>query len=57
VSTGEKNMARRRRDITGPMFRRLGSKGVRFMDGLRRWCAPRAFDDDISMLALETPDP
>jgi sigma-B regulation protein RsbU (phosphoserine phosphatase) len=29
----------------------------RSMDGLRRWCAPRAFDDDISMLALEIPDP
>ena len=30
---------------------------ARCMDGLRRWCAPTAFDDDVSLLALEIPDP
>jgi sigma-B regulation protein RsbU (phosphoserine phosphatase) len=28
----------------------------RFMDSVRRWCASKAFDDDISLLALEIPD-
>ena len=30
---------------------------ARCMDGLRRWCAPTAFDDDVSLLALEIPAP
>ncbi len=30
---------------------------ARCMDDLRRWCTPAAFEDDISLLALEIPDP
>ena len=30
---------------------------ARCMDDLRRWCTPTPFEDDISLLALEIPDP